>query len=319
MAKHYIARKSPALAGILSIIPGMGQIYNEQTTKGLILFIAFAGSFFYFVLMPVALPMGWQGFGWGGTDLGVTARQLFPGWQLSDKDLTKIYPLFWLIILFPIFMLYSITDAVQNARRINPGFTPPPSPQPRASQTSSPQPVSSPAPPAAPVPVVNTEQETLRKEAREKMEGLATPAPAAHSSTEDTTMNQAPTPPAPPNAKAPSPQGISGKFLLGIILMAVGGLYILEQWDFDILNWDRLWPLIPLVFGLRLLRDYAKDRDRGQFVLGTVFSAVGAVFLVNNWTNIEVVRFIHHYWMFVMFGVGVLFVLQDLVERRREG
>jgi len=72
------------------------------------------------------------------------------------------------------------------------------------------------------------------------------------------------------------------------------------------------------VFGLRLLRDYAKDRDRGQFVLGTVFTAVGAVFLLDNWDVFPMVRFMNHYWMFVMFGVGVLFVLQDLMERRRE-
>lgn len=308
MAKHYIARKSPAVAGILSIIPGMGQIYNEQTTKGLILFIAFAASFFYFVLMPVAVPMGWGNF--LPSELNVTAQDLFPGWSLDDKDLVRVYPLFWLIVLFPIFMLYSITDAVQNARRINLGFAPPPAPQPRSPQTA----------PVAPVPPVppagNGEQETLRAEAREKMEGLATPAPAVHASTEDTTMNPAPTP---PKDKSQSAPGISGKFLLGIILMAVGGLYILDQWHIEIMSWDKLWPLIPLVFGLRLLRDYSRDRDRGQFVLGTVFTAVGAVFLLQNWDVFPMVRFIQKYWMFVMFGVGALFVLQDLVERRREG
>lgn len=310
MAKHYIARKSPVIAGILSIIPGMGQIYNEQTTKGLIVFLAFVASFFYFVLMPVAMPMGWNHFGPGGWDFLMSARDLFPGWGIPNEDLVRVYPLFWLIVLFPIFVLYSITDAVQNARRINLGYA-----TPNPSRPQAPSPPNAPPPPA---PAAGEEQETLRTEVRNKMEELGSPNPAAQSSPEETTMNQAPAPPPPPKAKTQSAPGISGKFLLGLILMVVGGLFILQEWNIDILNWDRLWPLIPLVFGLRLLRDYARDRDRGQLVLGTVFTAVGGVFLVNNWTHIEIVEFLGHYWMFLMFGVGVVFVLQDLVERRRK-
>lgn len=72
--------KSPALAGLLSLFPGIGAIYNGQVYKGFLFIIIFAG------LITLQEHGGIQPF------VG---------------------------LLLPAFIIYAIIDAIQTARRIN--------------------------------------------------------------------------------------------------------------------------------------------------------------------------------------------------------
>ena len=54
----------------------------------------------------------------------------------------------------------------------------------------------------------------------------------------------------------------SGSLLWGIILIAVGGIFLLEQFDIDVFDqvW-RFWPLILIVWGANKLWLGLKERN----------------------------------------------------------
>ncbi len=324
MSRVYTSKKSPLVAGILSIVPGLGQIYNEQTGKGLLLFILFVGTFLFFVLRlsPFAFVPVHNGSSIGnflGFDLEMVGSFRFN--PFFHNGISRVYPLLWFIVMLPFLVVFSIADAMQNARRINLGFAHAPSP-------ASPPP----SPPPGDAVNAENEQEHLRTEAQQKMSRTASASAASGTfkSSPEETMNTQQTNTqqntATENTVAQEPKkrrsrGVSGKFFLGVIFMAIGGMVILDEyaginiWSFD--TWDHLWPLIPLAFGLRLLREYQRDRDRGQFVLGSIFTAVGCAFMLDKWTGFDVIELIEELWMFILFGVGALFVLLDLTDRKK--
>lgn len=316
MSHIYTSPKSPLIAGILSIVPGLGQIYNEQTGKGLLMFLLFIGTFLFFVLrltpfsfLPNMPPL--EGIGHYSPNPVQTVW--ITSWGMSK--VSRIYPILWFMVLLPFFVVFSIADAVQNARRINLGFS---------SAGASPSPFPSPPPPLSGGKASHPgEQERLRNEAQQKMEQTATGfGTGVFSSPQEESMtaqNQTQIPPEEPVRK--KSRGISGKFLLGVILMAIGGIYILDEWEihvFEWVSWDRLWPLIPLFFGLRLLGEYQRDRDRGQIILGIGFTLVGSIFFLENWGIFPARDFLENFWMFLLFGIGALFICIDLLERRRQ-
>ncbi|MBN2329476.1 MAG: hypothetical protein JXR73_20210 [Candidatus Omnitrophica bacterium] len=314
MSRVYTSKKSPWAAGMLSVVPGLGQIYNEQTGKGLVMFFLFLGTFIFFVLrvslMSLIPEEGWH-------ILGIPSSHFYTGWlsPWGSSGLARIYPLIWFMILLPFFVIFSITDAVQNARRINLNFAPASAPN-AASSPPSP-------PPAHPSSESIGDQDRLRAEAQQKMSENAAASsipPFSEDAMNNPNANNAPSNGADQTPPKKHARGVSGKFFLGIVLMIIGGIYILDKIDLPIFTWatwNHLWPLIPLLFGLRLLREYQMDKDRGQFVLGAGFSAVGVIFLLENWRIFPAWEFLEDFWMFFLFGVGVLFVLIDLLERRR--
>lgn len=315
MSRIYTSRKSPFMAGFLSIIPGMGQIYNEQSGKGLFIFLVFLLSFLFFVLHITPLSFfpvsNFESF---DPQFHSTAFRTVWVSPWNNPALSRIFPMLWFMAILPFFIVFSIADAVQSARRINLGFA-----QPATTGPSAPPP-----PPLQGSASTTMEQDQLRTEAQQKMQGSAVsgtfqPFQEESMNTQNTANPQNPNPPEPPEPPKTRTRGVSGKFLLGVILMAVSGIYILEDMHFHVfswITWEHLWPMIPLFFGLRLLREYQIDRDRGQFVLGTGFTAAGVVFLLENWDIFPALDLIHEYWMFLLFGVGVLFVFIDLIERR---
>lgn len=316
MSRVYTSKKSPFIAGFLSVIPGMGQIYNEQSGKGLLIFFLFLASFAFFVLRISPLSMipnlNIQPFDSIAHFENTPIRMVWVA-PWGNPALSRIYPLLWFMVMLPFFIVFSISDAVQNARRINLSFAQP------AAASSPPPP-----PPSNQMGDSSAEQDRLRNEAQQKMgepaaNGTYQPSKEETMNSQNTANPQNPNPEAPP--KTPS-RGISGKFLLGIVLMAVGGVYILDGLHIHVFHWvtwDNLWPLIPLFFGLRLLREYQFERDRGQFVLGTCFTAAGIIFSLQNWDIFPAMEIIKDFWMFILFGLGALFVLMDILERRRVG
>jgi hypothetical protein len=317
MSRIYTSKKSPFMAGFLSIIPGMGQIYNEQSGKGLFIFLMFLLSFMFFVLRITPMSffpnMDIQPFEQIANFENSPIRTVWVS-PWNNPALARIFPMLWFMVMLPFFVVFSIADAIQSARRINLHFA-----QPAASG-----PIAPPPPPAHDSANTAMGQDQLRAEAQQKMEGSAAagtfqPFQEESMNTQNTANPQNPNPPNPPEPPKTRTRGISGKFLLGIILMAVSGIYILEDMHFHVfswISWEHLWPMIPLFFGLRLLREYQIDHDRGQFVLGTGFTAAGGVFLLENWDIFPALDLIHDNWMFLLFGVGVLFVFIDLIERR---
>lgn len=98
MSENKKPRKNPILALVLSaILPGLGQIYNTQITKGIILLgLNFAIS--YFISEPLALVLGSTG----------------PLFERPDAYLFVAYALAGAVLV-----VVAMIDAKQTADRIN--------------------------------------------------------------------------------------------------------------------------------------------------------------------------------------------------------
>ena len=297
------SQKNPIIAGILSaIFPGLGQFYNEDIGKGLLVLFGILGTIF---LVIVGHVVPWDQFP-------------FPFSRFHHRSvLDQLFPLFAFFVIIPMVYIFGIVDAVVSARRIsqpNMGFYGAPQPTPQPHQPSAPHTAFasqvSPMPPATSAPAFQhphsfQNQETLRQEAQIKM---------------NTNTNFQ----APPNIN-PMPEassvpvkekGTSGKFVLAIVLVVVGFIVTLDQFHFAYITFERLWPLIPLVFGLRLLKDYQMEKEGGQLVLGSLFSGVGFIFLMQNWGFASPVDWLFDHFGLLILGFGGLLIWQEMKERK---
>jgi len=98
MSGNKLKRRSPILALVLSaVLPGLGQIYNNQLTKGLVL-LALNFGISYLISEPVALVLGSSGPMMDRPDI-----LLFLAYGLAGSVLAVV----------------SMIDAKQTADRIN--------------------------------------------------------------------------------------------------------------------------------------------------------------------------------------------------------
>ncbi len=109
-------RKSPFLAGILSIIPGLGQLYNEQFVKGFGILFGLGVGFLFMVVLP-----GLSFVGIGRSDPLSWALDPFTrGFNAVSLNNGAIFlPIAYVLVVAPIVWLYSLFDAIFTARRLN--------------------------------------------------------------------------------------------------------------------------------------------------------------------------------------------------------
>lgn len=123
-------RKNPFLAGVLSLIPGLGQLYNEQLVKGFGIMFGLGAGFLIMVVLP--------GMSFVGIGLSGPFNPLGPAFlRGSLNDSNVILPIAYVLVILPIVWLYSLFDAIFTARRMNeayayshpsPRLSPPPAP-----------------------------------------------------------------------------------------------------------------------------------------------------------------------------------------------
>lgn len=106
-------KHNPKVAALLSIVPGLGQIYNKRYLKGTVLFILFAA---FLVAMFDFLSTGLQGLVTLGTEPRVDDSRVF----LSNGILALIFTVF-ILSMYGI----SIQDAYKDAKRIQLGWVVP--------------------------------------------------------------------------------------------------------------------------------------------------------------------------------------------------
>lgn len=103
-------KHSPTVAALLSIIPGLGQVYNKRFIKGSVLFILFAA---FVIAMIDFISTGLQGL----VTLGEVPREDDSRVFLSNGILSLIFTIF-----FFSFYILNIQDAYKDAKRIQLGW-----------------------------------------------------------------------------------------------------------------------------------------------------------------------------------------------------
>lgn len=104
------SKHNPTLAAILSIVPGLGQIYNKRYIKGAVLFIFFAA---FAVVMLEFITSGLQGL----VTLGEVPREDDSRVFLSNGILALIFSAFYIA-----FYILNISDAHKDAKKIQAGW-----------------------------------------------------------------------------------------------------------------------------------------------------------------------------------------------------
>ncbi|MCR6111407.1 sugar ABC transporter permease [Bacillus sp. A301a_S52] len=103
-------KHNPTVAALLSVIPGLGQMYNKRYIKGAVLFILFAA---FMVVMIEFIGSGLQGL----VTLGEVPRQDDSRVFLSNGILSLI-----IVAFFLSFYILNIQDAYKDAKRIQLGW-----------------------------------------------------------------------------------------------------------------------------------------------------------------------------------------------------
>lgn len=291
-------RKQPLLAAVLSIIPGLGQVYNDQPGKGLFIFSILLVSIFLLIVGHIHLPGFNMNFGSGDT------FSLIPG-HVSYK-VGFLYKILWGLLILPLIYIYAIADAVQTAHRINARWT----------ATGTHEPLGG--------------FRTMSNEAfNPQTAGQANFQNQAYTNTGGASSPQGgPTPPpkapphTPPHAPPPPPKGrkrIGGKLFLGMVLLMIGVFGFLISMNINIFEIliIRLWPLIPLLFGLRMLKDYRFHRDSSQKTLGIIFTLVGGISLIGTLSGWPIWGAIFNNWWLLFIAVGCFFILLEITGQKR--
>ena len=103
--------------------------------------------------------------------------------------------------------------------------------------------------------------------------------------------------------------GVRNRLFVGLLLLALGGVFLAENLtDFEF-DWGDWWPAILIILGVVSL-----PSSRWA---GVVLTLVGAVFLVDNLDVLEVN--VGDFWPVALIAVGVWVLLGGLGRRGRKG
>ena len=304
MARYFPPKKSPLLAALLGIIPGLGHLYNEQVGKGIFLIALFFG-------IPLLLMMSMMDFSFFPFIApGFYHGTVFGGISEHPALLSRLFVVFMVCVFLPILIVYSMADAAATSAKINRGEIPlggyptvaPPPPPHQSVHTQS-------AHYAQEATTMNTSQYTGAT-ADSAFAGSGAQTHTANESTIENGTN-------PPYQEHTSKQG---RLILAAVLIALGFFSMVDDWEISFLRIDNFiylfWPLVPLFFGLRLLHEYQLERNYSQKVLGIIFTVFGGVFLVNNWTDLNVFELLGDYWYLIPLVVGFMILFKDFKEKR---
>jgi predicted membrane protein len=101
----------------------------------------------------------------------------------------------------------------------------------------------------------------------------------------------------------------SGSVLAGLVILGVGTVFLLKQFDFAFPAWLFTWPMILVIFGL-FAGASNSFRDAGWLL----FSGVGVVFLMRNiWPNIPVWNYT---WPVIIIVIGLMMILSPRGKKR---
>lgn len=304
-------RKNPWIAGILSAaLPGTGsgQYYNEDYAKGIMFFVAFWGSFLVWVAMVA-----------GGRFMFMPGGFSHMPWFFYAPVHPGILGLLWVFFAIVIY-LFSIFDSINTANRLNAAAaggpysgasggtpqTPPAAPAPQSSGFTATGAYAASQAPRPEALQTHTEEHAESSEAKEQPD-----------------MNQdaqnATPPPRPPAGGDKKSRALTARLILGFVMLFVGGSIILDQYHVDVFEYIfNLWPLILVGLGVRLLVDFQRQKDKGQLILGAILTAVGAMFMIQIWFDINVFEAFFESIPYLLFFAGALLVLMEVVNRSRK-
>jgi Predicted membrane protein (DUF2154). len=101
----------------------------------------------------------------------------------------------------------------------------------------------------------------------------------------------------------------SGSVLAGLVVLGVGSIFLLKQFDVNFPAWLFTWPMILVVFGL-IAGAGSNFRDAGWVLV----SGVGVIFLMREiWPDVRVWNFT---WPVIIIAIGLMMILSSRSKKR---
>lgn len=305
MVSYFPPKKSLLLAGVFGIIPGAGHLYNEQIGKGIFLLALFFGA-------PILVLMSAMDFHiFPFMSMGVYHTPLIQGFGHNSFLFTRILIILIIFVFIPILVIYSIADAISTAAKINRGEIP---------LGGYPSMGTPPPPPDYPM---NAQTGFYPEEAMQMNTSNTAGTATANTFPEAEPQPQSADPAndaGPVHSSNQNHASKHGKLALGIILIGFGFFFMADDMNIPFLEFENIlyygWPLLPLFLGLRLLREYSLEKNHSQKILGTIFTTIGAIFILTNWLDIEVFDIIGDNWYFVPILIGGYILIKEFSGKR---
>ena len=110
-----------------------------------------------------------------------------------------------------------------------------------------------------------------------------------------------------------------GTMILAVLLIALGGYFLLNELNVGLPGLELIWPLLPVSAGIALVFGYlsSEEKDPEQVFFGTVATFVGLVFLAITLGPLTYSSLRDWWPVFVLIG-GVAFLAQWAVAGFRD-
>lgn len=104
----------------------------------------------------------------------------------------------------------------------------------------------------------------------------------------------------------------------GILLIAIGGYFLLRQYIVSFSAWEQIYPIpILLLAGFLLWETYRNKKPETMF-WGIFLLCIGAFFLLRNYELIPYLYF-DEYWPVVLLALGIAFIFKFIVNPKEWG
>ncbi len=108
-------------------------------------------------------------------------------------------------------------------------------------------------------------------------------------------------------------------FIIGIVLIVLGLLFLADNLDWIYLSWDNLWPFLMVIAGALFWLGWLTHRkEYGLLMPGTILIVYGLLFwfcAVNGWWYMGA----YHLWAFFIIGPGLGFLALYIFGEREKG
>ena len=105
----------------------------------------------------------------------------------------------------------------------------------------------------------------------------------------------------------------------GIVLVVIGAVLLLQQFDVVYITWERAYPILLLLLGVSNLTLATKRKDSGNIFWGMVLVLFGIFFFLRNYEILPIYYYWDEFWPLFMIIPGLAFIMMFVFHPQEWG